>query len=305
MQTIDAFDRQFSSDNACKDFLVAQRWPQGVRCPRCGAKDKVYALKARPYHWLCKNADCGKRNGYRFSVITKTIFQDTKIPLKLWFKVGYLMMTSKKGISSLQVHRVIFGEDSGSDWRTSWYMCHRWRAAMRGDAFKLSGTVEIDETYVGGKDANRHRNKRLGNQSVRGGFRGGKVGVMGAIARKGNVVAQVIERMDFRTTERFVRQTISEDVSLVASDQNAQYKFIDYGPDAKHEAVNHSRGEYVRGVVHTANLDAFWSLLKRGIVGTYHHVSKDYLPLYLNEFSFRHNNRKNADAFAALVATCG
>src|SRR6266404_1970088 len=160
MQTLDGFDRQFPTDEACKDYLAKRRWPDGVRCPRCGAKEKVYALKARPFHWLCKNADCGGRNGYRFSVITRTIFEDTKIGLRLWFKVGYLMLTAKKGISALQVHRVIFGEESGSDHHTSWYMCHRWRAAMQGDAFPLSGVVEVDETHLGGKDRNRHKNKR-------------------------------------------------------------------------------------------------------------------------------------------------
>src|SRR3989475_8349634 len=167
MQTLDDFDRQFHADEASKDYLAGKRWPDGACCPRCGAKEKVYALKARPFHWLCKNAECGGRNGYRFSVITRTIFEDTKVPLKLWFKVGYLMLTAKKGISALQIHRVIFGEESGSDYHTSWYMCHRWRAAMRGDAFPLSGQVEIDEAHIGGKDRNRHKNKR--SQAARDG----------------------------------------------------------------------------------------------------------------------------------------
>lgn len=182
MKTFDAFDEQFPNEAACKEYLALKRWPNGVRCPRCRGAQKIYALKARPFHWLCKHPDCGGRNGYRFSVLTATIFQDTKKPLKIWFKVGYLMLTAKQGLSALQVHRVIFGEDSGSDWRTAWYMCHRWRAAMRGDAFPLTGTGEIDETYIGGKESNKPLRKR--SKAVDDGSTAfhGKIGVIGAIA---------------------------------------------------------------------------------------------------------------------------
>jgi hypothetical protein len=153
MQTLEV-DRQFPTDDACKQYSPTDAGRM-ARCPAAVRRaGRVYALKARPFHWACKNTDCGGRSGYRFSIITRTIFQDTKVPLKLWFKVGYLMLVSKKGISALQVHRVIFGEDSGSDWRTSWYMCHRWRAAMRGDVLPLGGIVEVDETFVGGAAKN-------------------------------------------------------------------------------------------------------------------------------------------------------
>jgi len=176
MQTFEPFDGEFPSDEACKAYIVGKRWPDGVRCPRCQSVDRIYALK-KPFHWTCCNKDCGGRKGYRFSVTTGTIFQDTKISLRLWFEIGYLMLTAKKGVSSLQVRRVIFGEDSGSDWRTTWYICHRWRAAMNGDAFPLTGEVEVDETFVGGKAANKHKSKRTGHVGT-----AGKVAVIGAIA---------------------------------------------------------------------------------------------------------------------------
>lgn len=306
------FNDDFPNADVCKAYLADCRWPDSViTCPRCGEKERVYAMKTRPFHWLCKSGKmttdgsgkpvtCIRKSGYRFSVITGTIFQDTKIPLDLWFRVAYLILSSKKGISALQVHRIIFSEDSGSDYRTSWFMCHRIRAAMKGDIIGLlKGTVEIDEVYIGGKDRNRHYAKKSRQQRNAGtGFGYGKTGVIGAIARKGNVVCQMMEDADFLTYNGFVRKVVGK-VDLVATDENPSYNYL--GPDYRHEAVRHSSGEYVRGNVHTNSIESFWALLKRGVVGTFHNVSKEYLPLYLAEFSWRHNNRKNAEMFRLLI----
>lgn len=307
MKTLDEFDGLLPNEEACKRLLTDLRWPHGVICPRC-QNTRVYELKARPFHWVCKSGKqtrdedgkpvtCAKNGGYRFSVITRTIFQDTKIPLKTWFRVAYLMLTAKKGISALQVHRVIFGEDSTHDYRTSWFMCMRLRAAMRGDVLPLEGEVEVDETYIGGRDKNRHWDKRVG---ISGGS--AKAGVIGAISRKGNVVCKALEEEGFDTFENFVRQTVSTKVKLVATDEHPNYRHLrQFG--YPHEKVVHSKKQYVVGSTHTQTIESFWSLIKRGIIGNYHHVSRDYLPLYLNEFSFRFNNRKNPEMFEALLQT--
>jgi transposase-like protein len=289
--TLTALMDKFSTEEACKRFLTEKRWPNGVQCPRCSNK-KVYALKSKPFHWVCKGKDCGGKNGYRFSVISKTVFENTNYPLRTWFQVIYLMTQSKKGISALQIHRQI----GSGDYRTAWYMCHRIRAAMKDGGFgKLMGEVEIDETYLGGKERNRHMKQRVKGLAP-------KSTVIGAIARKGNVVCQIIEHADRLTLNKFVRETVSENVSLVATDEHPGYARLHR--EFPHQTVNHRKGEYVRGNVHTANLDSFWSLLKRGVIGTYHKVSKDYLPLYLAEFSYRHNNRKNPNIFADVIAEC-
>ena len=284
---------QFSTEESCKRFLTEKRWPNGVQCPRC-QNTKVYELKSKPFHWVCKGKTCGGRNGYRFSVISKTVFENTNYPLRTWFQVIYLMTQSKKGISALQIHRQI----GSGDYRTAWYMCHRIRAAMKDGGFaKLMGEVEVDETFLGGSDKNRHRANKRGEHGSKG-----KVAVIGAIARKGNVICQVIEQTDRHTLGDFVRRTVSENVSLVATDEYTGYARLKH--QFPHKTVNHVKGEYVRGNVHTANLDSFWSLLKRGVMGTFHQVSKAYLPLYLAEFSYRHNNRENADIFGDVIAQC-
>jgi transposase-like protein len=206
------------------------------------------------------------------------------------------MMNAKKGISSLNVQRIMGFKKE----KTAWYMCHRIRAAMQDKDFaKLMGIVEVDETYIGGKNANRPLSKRF-NLKGRGAV--GKTTVIGAISRKGNVICKIIEDTSMETMSRFVRNAVSDKVSLVATDEAAGYQKLSQA--YPHQHVDHKALEYVRGQVHTNNIESFWSLLKRGIVGTYHNVSKQYLPLYLAEFQFRHNNRKNPDIFGEIIGGC-
>lgn len=283
---------RFDTEEACKKFLVARRWPDGISCPRCG-NVKVWEVKSRPFHWLCKS--CNK-NGYRFSVITGTIFENTKYPLREWFKVAFLMYHSKKGMSAHQIHRML---GTGS-YETAWYMCHRIRVAMQNSAKgQLFGTVEVDETFVGGKAYNKHGGRSGGG---RGGIGSGKVPVVGAISRKGKVTARVIDSVDAATLQSFVQQAISEKVDLIVTDEWTGYRHV--GKEYPHAVVRHTKGEYVRGVVHTNTIEGFWSMFKRGIVGNFHHVSRTYMPLYVNEFEFRHNNRDNEDAFGEIIASC-
>jgi transposase-like protein len=297
MMTFQQFMTTFPDETSCRQFLADRRWPTGIKCPRCG-NEKVYALKARPFHWVCKKCS---ETPYRFSVLVGTVFENTNVPLVTWFKVLYTMLQSLKGVSSRQIRRMFFGERSSL--HTAWYVCRRLRAGMRDDNFKqLMGIVEVDETYIGGKNRNRHWDKK---QSGTGSA--GKIPVIGAISRKGNVVCKMIENTDTATLDGFVRTAVSRRVDLIATDEHSGYRLLGLGGEQfglPHKVIRHSGGEYVRGIVHTNSIESFWSLLKRGIVGTYHNVSKKYLPLYLNEFQFRQNNRKNPDIFGEAIGGC-
>jgi transposase-like protein len=284
------FDALFKTEDDCIAYLVVRRWPQGVVCPRCG-NPKVYAL-ASGHHWQCEQCSA---DGYRFSHLTGTIFENTNKPLKDWYRVAHLMLVSKKGMSALQIFRYMgFGS-----YKTAWLMCHKIRTAMVEDVKKLGGIVEVDETYIGGSDRNRHWDKRSG---TRGRGDTGKTHVVGAVKRKGNVVVRVVERADRLTLEAFVRETVSNRVSLLCTDAFPGYLRLKHR--FPHQSVDHSIGQHVVGAVHTNTIEGFWSILKRGVVGTFHKVSRKYLHLYVAEFQFRYNNRENADIFGTAIRGC-
>lgn len=285
------FEKMFPDEDACKAYLKDRRWPEGVRCPRCG-NPAVYDLKSRKWHWQCEQ--CAP-DGYRFSVIAGTIFENTNKPLREWYRVIHLMLTSKKGMSALQIQRYMgFGS-----YKTAWQMCHKVRTALIEEPEKLGGIVEVDETFIGGKAKNRHPNDRDGNP---GPTASGKTPIVGAVRRKGNVIARVIDNVKRTTLENFVREAVSNKVSLLVTDQWIGYHHL--CDEYPHATIDHAKKQYVVGAVHTNTIEGFWSLIKRGMVGTFHKVSKKYLPLYVAEFQFRYNNRGNVDIFGTAIDGC-
>ena len=284
------FDAAFPDEDACRAYLVARRWPDGVHCPRCG-NPKVYDLKARQWHWQCEQ--CAP-DGYRFSHIVGTIFENTNKPLRDWFKVAHLMLASKKGMSALQIMRYMgFGS-----YKTAWLMCHKIRTALIEDVKQLGGIVEVDESFIGGKDKNKHWD---GVPRARKHRPSEKTAVIGAVQRKGNVVARVIERVSSEAAQAFVREMVSDKVSLLATDESRVYDGL---TEYNRQSVDHHKKQYVIGAVHTNTIEGFWSIFKRGVVGTFHKMSAKYMPLYVAEFQFRYNNRHNADIFGTAIGGC-
>jgi hypothetical protein len=285
------FEAMFPDEDACKVYLQARRFPNGVFCPRCNNFKLYDASSYKPFHWQCRA--CAPQ-GYRFSIIAGTIFENTNKPLRQWFKVVHLMLTSKKGISSLQIQRQMgFGS-----YETAHAMCHKIRAGLIEPEQKLGGIVEVDETWVGGKDKNRHWNKKSHGT---GGEATGKTPIIGAVSRKGNVVARVLRHINKKAAHAFVREVVSNKVSLLATDESSVYSGLN---EYTHASVDHGAKQYVVGAVHTNTIEGFWSIFKRGVVGTFHKISAEYMPLYVAEFQFRYNNRHNADIFGTAIEGC-
>ncbi len=260
----------FDTDAECRTALEELRWPEGVRCLRCDS-DKISRISTRNQY------DCDSCR-YRFSVTSGTIFHDSHLPLPKWFMAILLMCEAKKGISANQMKRTI-----GVAHKTAWYLCHRIRKAMTEVTEPLTGTVEVDETYVGGKTHGYD-------------WRDRKVMVLGALARGGRVIMRTGKSNTSAELKAWVREAVSDEAAHIYTDEAHGYHGIG-DENTTHETVEHSAKEYVRGDVHTNSIEGAFGLFKRGIVGSFHQVSHKHLDRYLDEFEFKYNNRKNAYLF--------
>lgn len=269
----------FSDEEKCREFLVRLRWPEGVICPRC--KSKTISRLYTQGKFEC--SDCE----HQFSVTSGTIFHDSHLPLETWFMAVLLLVEAKKGISACQIQRTL---GIGS-YKTAWYLCHRIRAAMNEvNKAMLDGTVEMDETYVGGKNKGRGRVARMDNKEI----------VIGIRQRNGDLRLFHAQDVKAGTLAQYIRENVSEDVDVIMTDDFSSYPFAmkRAGVEStKHRAINHSGKVYVVGDVHTNTVENAFSLLKRGIVGTWHKISAKHLAAYLDEMVFRFNRRKHSDLF--------
>lgn len=270
----------FQDENKAREHLEALRWPNGPICPHCGVVGEHYALTAktkngaRPGLYKCK--DCREQ----FTVTVGTVLERSKIKLNIWLQATHLICSSKKGISSHQLHRLL-----GVSYKTAWFMSHRIREAMTGNKGRLLGSaggiVESDETFYGETKQSKARNRKT---SVRD-----KMKIVALVERGGELRAFHVPRVNAKNVAPVLRAQVSKQARLMTDESRI---YINVGKEfAEHQTVNHSAKEYARGDAHVNNLESFFNILKRGLAGTFHHVSEEHLIRYVNEFGFRYNNR--------------
>ena len=266
----------FGTEDKCRELLVRLRWPNGPECLRC--KGPVVKLDTDKQLFYCKDCD------YQFSVTSGTVFNDSHLPLGKWFLTTHLLCEAKKGMSACQIQRTV-----GMSYKTAWYLCHRIRHAMaQSDKPMLDGTVEMDETYVGGVNKGKGRIARVDNKEV----------VVGIRKRNGDLRFFHASDAKAGTLAKYIRENISEDVEVMITDDFSSHPVaIKKAGIKNHKTIVHSKGVYVMGDVHTNTVESAFSLLKRGIMGTWHKISAKHLPVYLEEMSFRFNRRKRSDLF--------
>jgi transposase-like protein len=278
----------FSSPERCREYLVARRWPDGVSCPRCGSLKVKF--QAKHNRWQC----AGSHDRRQFTLKTGTIFEDSPIGLDKWLSVMWQVVNCKNGISSYEVHRMI-----GVTQKTAWFMDHRIRFALgMGEVDKLSGEVEADETFIGGKARNMHLTVR--RRRITGTGTKDKTAVMGILERGGKVRTTVVANRKKSALQAEVRKHVEAGSALYT---DALLSYSGLASDYAHQVVDHAV-QYVDGKVHTNGLENFWSLLKRGISGTYISVEPFHLFRYLDEQTFRYNHRdgwKDGDRFDAAI----
>ena len=277
--------RLFPDEAMAEDWFTQIRWPKGLHCPYCGSVNIQSGSKHKTMPYLCRERECAKR----FSVRTGSPMQDSNIGYKKWAIAIYLLTTNLKGVSSMKLHR-----DLEITQKSAWHLSHRIREAMKRKQSPFSGPVEVDETFIGGKEKNKHARKKLnaGRGTV------GKTAVIGAKDRKTNrVSAAVVENVDQQTLHGFIFQKIEPGARVYTDDHGGYFGL------SNHQTVRHSVKEYVNGQAHTNGIESFWALLKRGYYGTYHRISPKHLGRYVSEFERRHNIRESdtVDQMEAMV----
>jgi transposase-like protein len=266
---------RYSTDEHCREALLHLRWPDGVRCLKCKSENVAPVSDRKVY--VCYSCR------YQFSVTVGTIFHDSHLPLTKWFLVTYLMTESRKGISANQIRRML-----GISYKTAWYLCHRIRKAMEETDHKLTGTVEIDEMYIGGHTKNADKWKK-------------HAPVVGIRERGGHLHFISAANLNQDKINEIIARNVDKTVDVIMTDESKLYNFETTKYRGKHKTVNHKAEEYVRyegGLCVTTNaIESAFSLFKRGVVGTWHKVSVKHLPAYLQEMTWRFNNRRNQYLF--------